>query len=218
MSATTSTNPWGARPARAAPFAFRFGTVTSIEADDTGDASMWAEHSSADAGASNARQARLVSVEWLLKRNCSMAPNQLLLFFVSLCVLSFAIAGVFWAQGARLVLPFTALEIAALAVALLVYGRHAGDRESIALSSGRLKVSHVNGRRVEVAEFDAAWLRVEPEHGDRSLIELSGQGQRIWVGRFVRPELRRQLADELRMAVRRWQAQPRMPLGVARGT
>jgi uncharacterized membrane protein len=44
---------------------------------------------------------------------------------------------------------------------------------------------------------------VEPEHGDGSLIELSGQGQRIVVGRFVRPELRRQLADELRWALRR---------------
>jgi len=48
-------------------------------------------------------------------------------------------------------------------------------------------------------------VRVEPELGDRSLIELSGQGRRIAVGRFVRPELRRQLADELRWALRRWQ-------------
>lgn len=165
--------------------------------------------------ASPGSSARIVSVEWLLKRNCSMAPNQLMMFFVSLGTVSFAIAGFFWAQGARLVLPFTAIEIAALAAALLVYGRHAGDRESIALASGRLKVSHTNGRRVEVAEFDPTWVRVEPEHSDRSLIELSGQGQKISVGRFVRPELRRQLANELRVAVRRWQSQPRVPQGIA---
>jgi uncharacterized membrane protein len=40
-------------------------------------------------------------------------------------------------------------------------------------------------------------------HGDRSLIELSGEGRRIAVGRFVRPESRRALADELRAALRR---------------
>jgi uncharacterized membrane protein len=190
--------------------------VTSSDVDGFEEASdgSYLESSVLDHGGPKGA-ARLISVEWLLKRNCSMAPNQLMLFFVSLCVLSFGIAGFFWAQGARLVLPFTAIEIAALAAALLVYGRHAGDRESIALSSGRLKVSHTNGRRVEVAEFDAAWVRVEPEHSDRSLIELSGQGQKISVGRFVRPELRRQLANELRVAVRRWQAQPRRPHGMA---
>ena len=46
-------------------------------------------------------------------------------------------------------------------------------------------------------------MRVEPAGSDRSLIELSGQGQRIAVGRFVRPEQRRALADELRFALRR---------------
>lgn len=38
---------------------------------------------------------------------------------------------------------------------------------------------------------------------DGSLIELSGQGRSIAVGRFVRPELRRGLADELGAALRR---------------
>ena len=102
-------------------------------------------------------------------------------------------------------MPFAWAELAALAVALLVYARHAADSESIRLQPGRLTVEHACGRHVNRVEFAPAWVRVEPEHGDRSLIELSGQGQRISVGRFVRPELRRQLADELRWALRRWQ-------------
>jgi uncharacterized membrane protein len=69
---------------------------------------------------------------------------------------------------------------------------------------GRLVVERADGRRVERVEFTPAWVRVEPEHGEGSLIELSGQGRRISVGRFVRPELRRELADELRWALRRW--------------
>jgi uncharacterized membrane protein len=169
------------------PFAFRIGRESVV-------------------GAEGGAEGRIATVEWTLKRNCSMSPRQLLMFFISLCVFSSGIAAYFWTQGARLVMPFTAIELLALAGAMLAYGRHAGDLELIALASGRLTVLHTNAGNTERAEFDAAWVRVEPEHNDRSLIELSGQGQKISVGRFVRPELRRQLADELRMAVRRWQS------------
>ena len=145
------------------------------------------------------------SVQWLLKRNCSATPRQALALFGSLCLVSLLIAAVFWFQGATLVMPFAWAELAALAVALLVYARHATDSESIRLQPGRLTVEHACGRHVNRVEFAPAWVRVEPEHGDRSLIELSGEGRRISIGRFVRPELRRQLADELRWALRRWQ-------------
>jgi uncharacterized membrane protein len=149
------------------------------------------------------------SVQWLLKRNCSASPRQVLALFASLCAISLLIALVFWLQGAKLVMPFAWAEIGGLGAALLLYARHATDSESIRLQAGLLTVELACGRRVERVEFAPAWVRVEPEHGDRSLIELSGQGRQISVGRFVRPELRRQLADELRWALRRWQlAQP----------
>ncbi len=149
------------------------------------------------------------SVQWLLKRNCSLAPRQLLAFYASLCVLSLAIAALFWLRGATLVVPFAGVQLLAVGAALLVYARHAADSETIRLRPGRLVVRRAHGPHVEQVEFAPAWVRVEPESGDRSLIELSGQGQRISVGRFVRPELRRQLADELRWALRRWQMRPR---------
>lgn len=145
------------------------------------------------------------SMHWLLRRNCSVTPSQMLAFFTSLCIVSLSVATVCWLQGATLVMSFAWLELVAVGAALLVYSRHATDSESIRLEPGRLTVEHACGRRVERAEFVPSWVRVEPEHGDNSLIELSGQGQRISVGRFVRPELRRQLADELRWALRRWQ-------------
>ena len=145
------------------------------------------------------------SVRWQLKRNCSATPQQMLGFYTSLTVLSLVIGTFFWVQGATLVMPFAWLELAAVAVALLLYARHATDRETICLQRGRLTVEHVSGRVTERVEFMPSWVRVEPAHGARSLVELSGQGQRICVGRFVRPELRRQLADELRWALRRWQ-------------
>jgi uncharacterized membrane protein len=140
---------------------------------------------------------------WQLQRNCSLAPRQLFAVYLSLCVVSFAIAGMFWWQGATLVLPFASMELLVLGVAMLAYARHATDGESIRLADGRLTVEQRVGRRAQKVEFAPAWVRIEPEFGDRSLVELSGQGRRVVVGRHVRPELRKQLADELRWAVRR---------------
>ena len=48
----------------------------------------------------------------------------------------------------------------------------------------------------------AEWVRVEPVHGEGSLVEITGQGQRMRVGRYLRPELRSALARELRQALR----------------
>jgi uncharacterized membrane protein len=143
------------------------------------------------------------SVQWLLRRNCSIAPAQLVVAYILLCTVSLAIAGAFWWRGAPFVLPFASLELVAIGIALMVYARHATDRESLLLRPGLLKVELTHGWRVDQVEFTPAWVRVEPAHGDHSLIELSGEGKRIAVGRFVRPELRRALAEELRAAIRR---------------
>jgi uncharacterized membrane protein len=177
MSATTSPGSHGAFGRFPSSSAFRFGHESS------GAAGEWA-------------------IEWTLKRNCSLAPRQLLGFYSVLCGLSLAVASFFWWIGARMVMPFAWAELLGVGVAMLVYARHAADSESIALRGGRLTVEHASGNRTERVEFQSQWVRVEPEAGDGSLVELSGQGRRIAVGRYVRPELRPQLADELRMALR----------------
>ena len=140
---------------------------------------------------------------WCFKRNCSMAPRQLLAGYLLLAALALAIAAFFWWQGAPMVLPFAGLELLGLGAAMLVYARHAADRESIELTRLRVHVEHRCGNRLEQAEFDPAWVRIEPVSSDLSLIELSARGRRIAVGRFIRPELRPLLADELRKALRR---------------
>jgi len=144
------------------------------------------------------------SVRWHMKRNCSFAPRQLLGVYLGLCLIGLAIGGLFWMQGAPYILPFTGVELLAVGAALVFYARHAADHESLVLLPGRFSVACTLGRRTERVEFAApAWVRVEPAHRDGSLIELSGEGRRIAVGRFVRPELRRALADELRSSLRR---------------
>ena len=141
------------------------------------------------------------AVEWLLRRNCSLAPRQLLMFYLLLCTFSLSVASFWWWQGAPMVMPFAWLEVVSVGVAMLVYARHATDVERIAVRHGSVTVEHASGSRLERVEFESAWVRVEPESGGRSLVELSGQGRRIVVGRFVRPEMRSQLARELRMAL-----------------
>ena len=144
------------------------------------------------------------SVRWHLKRNCSLAPRQLLGVYLSLCAVGLGIGGLFWIHGAPFILPFAGAELLAFGVAIVIYARHAADHESMVLRPGRFSVACTLGRRTEQVDFAApAWVRVEPAHRDGSLIELSGEGRRIAVGRFVRPELRRALADELRAALRR---------------
>ena len=100
------------------------------------------------------------------------------------------------------VMPFAFVELVAVGFAFLVYARHATDGEEISLQGAQLVVElEKSGRRVR-SEFNRDWVRVEPLSGDGSLIELSGQGRKVQVGRYVRPELRAVLAREIRMALR----------------
>lgn len=142
------------------------------------------------------------TVHWLLKRNCSVTPAQLGWLYLSLCIVSLGIGTFFWMRGARMVLPFAWLELIAVGAAFLVYARHATDGERISLQGAQLVVELENAGRLQRAEFNRDWVRVEPRAGDRSLIEVSGRGRSVQVGRYVRPELRPALAREIRMALR----------------
>jgi uncharacterized membrane protein len=142
------------------------------------------------------------AIHWFLRRNCSVTPAQLGWMYASLCAVTLTIGTFFWFHGAVLILPFAGLELACVGVAFLVYARHAADREHILLQGRRLVVELENAGRMERAEFNRDWVRVEPSAGNRSLIEVSGQGRRVNVGRYVRPELRPALARELRQALR----------------
>jgi uncharacterized membrane protein len=142
------------------------------------------------------------AIHWRLRRNCSVTPAQLGWLYLSLCALSLGIGVFFWLQGATLVLAFAGLELALVGLAFLAYARHATDGELISLQGASLVVECESAGRRERAEFARQWVRVEPKSGDHSLIELSGQGRSIEVGRFVRPELRQDLAREIRKALR----------------
>jgi uncharacterized membrane protein len=142
------------------------------------------------------------ALQWLLRRNCSITPRQLGGVYLSLCVFSVLIASFFFWQGAPYVMAFAGLELLLVGAALLAFARHVGDREVLTLAGRSLTVEQVNGSRVERTDFTAEWLTVEPVGDHGSLLQLSGEGRTVRVGRFLRPELRGAFARELRLALR----------------
>jgi len=142
------------------------------------------------------------SVDWKLQKNCALAPAQLGWIYLSLCCVSLLIGTFFWMQGASFVLGFAGLEIMAVGLAFLMYARHAADGEWISIEGSRIVVECETAGKRERAEFERQWVRIEPIADDRSLIEESGRGRSVEVGRFVRPEHRLMLAQEIRRALR----------------
>ena len=174
MSATLAPSPWPAPPAPRLDVGWRFGHATAQP------------------------------VGWLfeLRRNVSITPRQLMAAYALLCGVSLVVAAGFWSQGVTVVGLFTGLELLGVGIALLVMARHAGDRETVTLTDHELAVEHYFGASMVRTSFRAEWVRVEPAADDGSLVELSGEGRSVRVGRHVRPELRVELAQELRRALR----------------
>ncbi len=142
------------------------------------------------------------ALQWLLRRNCSVTPRQLGLAYALLCGLSLSVALFFVLMGAPMVLAFAGVELLCVGLALLVCARHASDRETLTLIGGSLCVEQAYGPCVQRASFEAHWLTVEPLAGQNSLVVLAGQGRSVRVGRHLRPDLRGDLARELRWALR----------------
>lgn len=147
------------------------------------------------------------ALQWVLRRNgSSITPRQLVAVYLSLCAVSLVIGSAFWWQGATYVLAFAGVELILVGAALVLYARHAADRETVTLAERDVEVERHFGRQVERAAFRAEWVCVEPAQAQGSLVELAGQGRRVLIGRFLRPEHRAALAQELRRALRRAQA------------
>ena len=140
-------------------------------------------------------------IQWFLRQNCAMTPRQCGACYGFISTVSLCIGVFFWAQGATLVLLFSALEIVVVGIGFLCFARRALDRERICVDGNCVTVECELAGVVRHVSFERAWLRVECPKRLHELIELRGQGQVIEVGRFVRPEWRAVLAAEIRRAV-----------------
>jgi uncharacterized membrane protein len=142
--------------------------------------------------------------EWTLQRNCSMSPRQVALAYAVLCAFSLTVSlALLVLHGIWVVLAFSLLELALVGLALVVYARHALDREHILLGETCLLVECVQAGRCQQARLDPLWTRVlAPDERRRPLIRLESRGVKVEIGRFVGEARRRQVERELRQALR----------------
>ncbi|TQK11433.1 DUF2244 domain-containing protein [Herbaspirillum sp. SJZ107] len=143
--------------------------------------------------------------EWRLARNCSLSPRQVARAYALLCCASGAVAVAFLLRGVWIILAFSICELALVGLALLVYARHALDHERIALSDSALVVECVEAGEHRQSCLDPLRTRVLEHGGTRgrhALLRLESRGVQVEVGRFVTETRRRQVAAELRAALR----------------
>ena len=139
------------------------------------------------------------SLDFIIKRNCSISPRNLLCMLALAVGVSVGIAIAFAWFGAWPVLPFAGIEMLALAAAFYVNGRHAADYERIVFAEGRLLVEASEAGRLRRHEFNPQWLRLDERRSGQDLrLLLRSRGSELEIGRHLDAERRASLAAELR--------------------
>jgi uncharacterized membrane protein len=134
-----------------------------------------------------------------VKRNCSISPQALAVLLALTACFAFAIGVAFALYGAWPILPFAGLEIAALAAAFYLNGRHAADYERIALEAETLMVEVCDGERVTTHRFDPHRVRLEVGGTRRDVrIALRSHGRELEIGRHLDAPGRERLAQAVR--------------------
>lgn len=144
--------------------------------------------------------------------NCSLTVQGALLFFGSLCFVSFALAGFLALQGFWPVLPFAGLEMMLLAWALKVSLDRRQRGEIITVSDDEVRVESRSGDKQVQVVFPRHWAQVKLRrpssrlHPSRLVIESHGRG--CEVGSFLTEEERRGLAIRLERLIGRVNESP----------
>lgn len=132
------------------------------------------------------------------RRNCSMSPRALLVFFAVTAVLSLIVATSWALAGAWWVLPFAGVEIGALGCAFIAFGRRVGDYERIHLDDNVLLVEVCERNRVSRHEFVPAWTMIEMRRvGPGSEVVVRCRDRKVVVGRYLDDGNRELLVREL---------------------
>ena len=152
-----------------------------------------------------------------LAPHCSLNVQGALLFFASLCFVTFGIAAVATWLGYWPVLPFAGAEMLLLGWALRTNMQRRFQREHIEVTERDvIIVSTGTGRGMpRRIVFPRHWAQVKirrpktPLHPCQLVIESHGRGYEV--GKFLTEEERRQLAAELRRLVGGMNQSPALP-------
>jgi len=147
--------------------------------------------------------------------NCSLTTRGAWLFFGSLCLTSFALAGFVAAQGFWPVLPFAGLEMALLGWALKTSMDRRHHRQTITVTPETVEILEQLPERRGTVVFPRHWAQVRiraghsPLHPSRLTIE--SHGRRCEVGSFLNEQERTGLAKRLRCLIGRIDESPPLP-------
>jgi len=144
--------------------------------------------------------------------NCSLGPKSAALFFASICLLSFSIAGFLALRGMWPILPFAGLEMLLLGWALHLSLRRRHYSETILITSERIRVETRDRAGLQQFEFTRHWARVTLRAADTRLhpsrLTIESHGRSCEIGGFLNEQERRALAGRLARSIGRINESP----------
>jgi uncharacterized membrane protein len=140
-----------------------------------------------------------------LAPNCSLKPAGAVLFFASICLFSLAFSLVLVFHGFWPVLPFWALEMLALGLALHASLRRGKYTQTVLITDSQVSLVTRSRHGSQKQEFARHWAKVrlrspQRRHGT-SLLTIESSGRAFEVGSFLTEEDRCRLAERLRYLV-----------------
>ena len=140
-----------------------------------------------------------------LAPNCSLKPAGALLFFASICLFSLIFALAFVLQGFWPVLPFWALEMLVLGLALRSSMRRGKYTQTVLITDSQISLVTHSRHGEQKQEFARHWakvrLRSPPRRHGTSRLMIESRGQAFEIGSFLTEEDRCRLAERLRYLV-----------------
>jgi uncharacterized membrane protein len=144
--------------------------------------------------------------------HCSLSVRSALLFFVSICFISFGIAALLASRGFWPVLPFAGLEMAFLGWALWMSMARRHHRETITVTDADVSVELRDRQHSVQHVFPRHWAQVKLRrpasrlHPSRLTIE--SHGRECELGSFLTEAERRGLARQLQRLIGRINESP----------
>ena len=151
-----------------------------------------------------------------LAPHCALSSRGAVLFFFSVCVPTFGVAGTATVLGYWPILPFAGAEMALLAWALKTNMARRFEHEHIEVTESEVIVECSHALRPGTARrivFPRHWSRVKirrPNSPPSSLV-IESHGRCLEVGKFLTEEERRQLAAELKLLIGGMNQSPALP-------
>ena len=144
---------------------------------------------------------------WVLRPTRSLTWKQARYVVAAMGTVCIAIGGFFYALGLPLVLPYSGIEVIALATAFYVVLRAGQQREVIRIENDDVVVERGRKKIEERIEFNRFWVRVELARSRRRFhprrLLLAAQGREIELGQFLTEGERESLAKALINALKK---------------